>query len=394
MRTLTVFHMGGVGGPQRSLPQAMRWLAARGEVEFVVPEPGPTAEEFGELGPVSVRPYSTLTFPRGARDAARLARRLVRETAMFRAELGRRRPDLVVVVTTVVPTAVLAARLARVPAIVYAGELHDQGWRRRPLSRAWGALLTGATVLLADGVVCCSHAVARQFAHARRTPVVVAYPPVGEEYAGGDREAARARHGLEGAEPCVLVVGSVSRGRGQDTALRALPVLRERFPAARLVIAGTPHARAVDLAYADELRRLARELEVEDAVEFADADATSYGPRAMADLYAAADVVVNPARLAEAFGRVVPEALVAGTPVVSTTRGALPEVIRAGVDGLLVPPEDPGALAGAVARLVDDPGLAQRLVASGRRRVLERFGYEQDLAAWRSVLEPVAPARG
>lgn len=394
MRTLTVFHLGGVGGPQRSLPPMLRWLAARGPVEFAVPEPGATAEEFGEIGPVSVLPYSALTFPRGPREAARLARRLARETLMFRAELRRRRPDLVVVVTTVLPAALLGARLARVPAVVYAAELHDQRWRRRSLARLWAGLLTRITTLLADAVVCCSREVARQFAHARRTPVAVAYPPVGGEYAGGEREATRARHGLECARPCVAVVGSVSRGRGQDTALRALRVLRERLPDARLLMVGAPHPRAVDLEYADELRRLARELGVEDAVVFADTAATRYGPRAMADVYAAADVVVNPARLAEPFGRVVPEALVAGRPVVATSRGALPEVVRPGIDGLIVPPDDPGALAEAVARLVDDPALARRLVENGRRRVLERFDHEQDLAAWRSVLEPFVGARG
>jgi glycosyltransferase involved in cell wall biosynthesis len=114
---------------------------------------------------------------------------------------------------------------------------------------------------------------------------------------------------------------------------------------------------------------------------------------AMADLYAAADVVVNPARVSEAFGRVGAEALVAGRPVVASRVGAIPEVIRDGVDGLLVEPGDPGALTAAVTELMEDPARAAQLVESGRRRVLERFGYEQDLAAWRSVVEPVLTRR-
>jgi glycosyltransferase involved in cell wall biosynthesis len=254
-----------------------------------------------------------------------------------------------------------------------------------PLLRFWGGLLAVGTSLLSDGVVCCSTRVARQFPRWTRTPVAVAYPPVGEEYAGGERDATRAGLGLEDAAPCVLVVGSISRGRGQDVALRALPHIRERFPGARLVIVGEPHPRPVDLAFADELRGLAARLGIEEFVVFA-----SPVPD-VADLYAAADIVVNPARVPEAFGRVAPEALMAGRPVVASRVGAVPEVIRDGADGLLVEPDNAESLAGAVALLMDDPALSRRLVDSGRRRVVDRFGTEQDIAAWRGVLKKVIP---
>jgi glycosyltransferase involved in cell wall biosynthesis len=306
---------------------------------------------------------------------------------MFRGELRRRRPDLVIAVTTVLPSLLVAARLEGVPTVVYAAEVYTQPWKAAPLLRAWGALLATGTALLADGVVCCSELVARQFPRWTGTSLSVAYPPVGAEYEGGDRDSARSRHGVDAADPCIAVVGSVSRGRGQDVALRALARLLERFPGARLLIVGAPHKRAADLTFADELRALAAELGIEDAVVFTGTT------EAMADLYAAADVVVNPARFAEPFGRVAPEALVAGRPVVATRVGAIPEVLREGVDGLLVDPDDPEALATAVARLLDDPSLADRLVDSGRRRALERFGYDQDLLAWQAVVEPVLRRR-
>jgi glycosyltransferase involved in cell wall biosynthesis len=380
MRALAVFHLGGVTGPQRSLPQVLRWLAEEGSVEVIVPERGATEREYRELGPVSVLGYSALTYARGPREGARLARRLGREVRLFRRELRRRRPDLVVAVTTVLPAVVLAARLERVPVVVYAAELYEQRWKSAPLLRVWGGLLAAGTAVVADGVVCCSELVARQFPRRVGTPVAVAYPPVGPEYGYGDRDGARARYGVEGASPCIAVVGSISRGRGQDVALRALPRIRERHPDARLMVVGAPHPRPVDLAFADELRALTRSLGVEDAVVFAEPTT------AMADVYAAADVVVNPARFAEPFGRVAPEALMAGRPVVASRVGAIPEVIRDGVDGLLVAPDDPAALAAAVARATD-PAEAARLVEAGRARVIERFGYQQDLDAWRRVVE-------
>jgi hypothetical protein len=66
-----------------------------------------------------------------------------------------------------------------------------------------------------------------------------------------------------------------------------------------------------------------------------------------------------------------------GVPVVATTGGALPEVVGTdGETGLLVPPNDPGALAGAIGRLLDDPHLRARLGDAGRQRVLGRFTWE------------------
>jgi glycosyltransferase involved in cell wall biosynthesis len=371
-----------VGGPHRSLVQAMGWLAERGSVDFVVPEPGAAATTYGELGPVAVGRYGALVYARGTRERLRLARGLIRDVRTFRHELRRRRPDVVIAVTTVLPAVVVAARLERVRSVVYAAEVYAQDWKGSLALRLWGTLLAGATASLADGVVCCSQTVADQFRFAsRRTRLEVAYPPIGEDYADGDRRRGRERYGLGDTRPVIAVVGNLSRGRGQDVALRALPLVRRSLPEARLLVVGLPHPRPVDREYAAELRRLADELGVAGDVVFAPPT------DAMADVYAAADVVVNPARFAEPFGRVAPEALVAGRPVVASRVGALPEVIRDGVDGLLVAPDDPAQLAAAVIRCIDDPDAAARMVESGRRRVRERFGHEQDLAAWTAVLE-------
>jgi glycosyltransferase involved in cell wall biosynthesis len=377
MRTLVVFHLGGMTGPQRSLLGVARWLGEQGAVEFIVPDHGPTEDEYRELGRVSVLNYAALSYAHGPSEGVALARRLGREVRLFRRELRERQPDLVVAVTTVLPPLVLAARLERIPVVVYAAELHESS----SLRRFWGAILTFGTAVLADGLVCCSELVARQFPRRIRTALAVAYPPVGAGPGGGDREAARARYGVEDARPCIAVIGSISRGRGQDVALRALPAIRDRHPDARLLIVGAPHPRQVDLEFARSLRALAAELELGDAVVYAEPT------DAIAEVYAAADLVVNPARHPEAFGRVAAEALVAGTPVVATRVGAIPEALRDGVDCVLVMPGDSGALAAAVIRLLGDPERAARMVEAGRGRVLERFGHGQDLAAWRTVVE-------
>jgi glycosyltransferase involved in cell wall biosynthesis len=387
IRSLAVFHLGGVGGATRSMAGVMAWLRERGTVEFIVPEPGAAAAQYGELGDVMIASYTALTYARGPRALVGAVRRLFADVRLFRGELRRRRPDLVVAVTTVLPAVLIAARLERVPSVVWAAELYGQRWKGAPALRLWGTLLARSTEWLSDGIVSCSVAVSRQFPARGGKPHAVAYPPVGAEYAHGDRARGRARHGLTDSVLCLAVVGNLSRGRGQDVAIRAMPLIRQRCPTARLLIVGAAHPRPADLAYREELVALADSLDLAEAVRF------EQPTDEMADVYAAADVVVNPARFEEPFGRVAPEALMAGRPVVATRVGGIPETIRDGVDGLLVPREDPAALAEAVCRIVADPALAKRFVANGREAVVARFGHEQDVAAWKSVLEAVLAAR-
>ncbi|WP_242424866.1 glycosyltransferase, partial [Frankia sp. EI5c] len=117
----------------------------------------------------------------------------------------------------------------------------------------------------------------------------------------------------------------------------------------------------------------------------------------MVDLLRSAEVAVVPS-LYEGFSLPAVEEMSCGLPLVATTAGALPEV--AGPNGeaaLLVPPGDPGALAGAIGTLLDDPDLRARMGAAGRRRVEERFSwkaaaagtaawYEREIAAVRAAV--------
>ncbi len=96
----------------------------------------------------------------------------------------------------------------------------------------------------------------------------------------------------------------------------------------------------------------------------------------LAVLYGEAEVAVVPS-LYEGFSLPAIEAMACGVAVVATTGGALPEVVGTdGETGLLVAPDDPAALAGAISRLLDDPALRARLGAAGRVRVMSRFTWE------------------
>jgi glycosyltransferase involved in cell wall biosynthesis len=99
-----------------------------------------------------------------------------------------------------------------------------------------------------------------------------------------------------------------------------------------------------------------------------------------------ADVLVLPS-LAEGFGLVLIEAMAAGVPVVATDVPGIRDVVSDGVNGLLVPPKSPQALAGAIGRVLSDRALRQMLVGNGSRIVRERFTWQQVLPMYRSLLE-------
>ncbi|MEO2166939.1 MAG: glycosyltransferase, partial [bacterium] len=96
-------------------------------------------------------------------------------------------------------------------------------------------------------------------------------------------------------------------------------------------------------------------------------------------ILAAADLLVVPSTCPESFGLATREAFLAGRPVLSTDRGALPESVHEGEDGLLVPAEDPAALAASLRRLIEEEGLLARLsmgAATARPRTMDDYAAE------------------
>jgi glycosyltransferase involved in cell wall biosynthesis len=147
--------------------------------------------------------------------------------------------------------------------------------------------------------------------------------------------------------------------------VEALAKVRTERDAHLVVVGKRPEGGPV----AEAIRRLG----LEDAVEFRG----GIDDAAFVDLVRSAQVACVPS-LYEGFSLPAAEAMATGTPLVATTGGAIPEV--AGPDGetcLAVPPGDPGALAAALGRLLDEPELRARIGAAGRARVLERFTWRR-----------------
>jgi len=175
----------------------------------------------------------------------------------------------------------------------------------------------------------------------------------------------------------LLAVGRLERQKGFDVLLDAMPAVLAAHPAARLTIVGEGRERA-------RLEQRIRRLGLEGSVELA-------GWREdVGELLRGATLLVHPSRW-EGFGLVLLEAMSAGTPVVATDVGAIPEVVQRDATGLIVPPSDPAAIAEAVTRLLSEPEVARAMGRRGRRRVTEVFApasmAAETAAVYRDALE-------
>ena len=162
--------------------------------------------------------------------------------------------------------------------------------------------------------------------------------------------------------PVVLFLGRLERRKGVADAVRAFARVAERHPAARLVLAGASGDSRFEPTRAQLLGLLPET--VRDRVVW-------LGHVADASLYRGireATVAICPSPW-EGFGNVALEIKAAGTPLVCTTGSGFDDFCIDGVDSLMVPPADPPALADAIGRLLDDPGLAAALAQAASERV-------------------------
>jgi glycosyltransferase involved in cell wall biosynthesis len=189
-----------------------------------------------------------------------------------------------------------------------------------------------------------------------------------------ERDELRREAGLTDDAVCILALVSLVRRKGLDVLLEAISRLEAKRSAV-FWIAGEGPER-------DALERRSRELGLEQRVRF-------LGRREdRADLLAACDALVLPSRL-EGLGVAALEAMACGRAVVASRVGGLAESVVDDVTGLLVPPADATALAGALERIVSDAALRQRLGAAGPGRIAESYGAEQMTEAYERVYADV-----
>ena len=351
MRVLHVHRIGGIGGSERHLLTLLPSLAERGvDIRFLgLDDPSRAPEPFYEQLSVS---FERVPAPRD-----------VDPLLALRVAGAVRRVDPDVVHTHLVHADVYGALSARK---LVSTKHNDDPFRAGPFRFVERALARRAA-----RVIAITDALARFQVESvgipQRKLVTIHYGLDEPPPAWGDNPADE----VPADAKILLSVCRLEQQKGIDVAIRALAEVRKRRPDVVLVVLGEGAERP-------RLARLARDLDVPVYLPGRMPDVASWLQRA--------SVLVHPVRW-EGFGLAVLEAMLAGLPVVATDVSSLPELVVDGETGLLVPAEDPAALAGSIERAL---GEAHRFGEAGRRRAQEHFSVarmtDATLEVYRKVL--------
>jgi len=363
-----------LGGSEKQSIEVARQLAINGWEVTVgcLRQGGPLKARVGEMGmPLVEFHVGSLLTPAAV-------------TQLLRATLFIRRQRFQVVQANdlysnlfVIP----AAWLARVPIIISSRRDLSHWWWYTPLKRR----ILHAIQRLSTWVIVNSEAVRRDLIETdgfdpNRIRVV---------HNGIDVDGYKQQHhgtktgcfvGLPSAYKLIVMVANMHiLVKGHRNLIAAAQTVCREYPNAQFILVGDGQQRAF-------LEAETRAVGLDDSVIF-------LGYRTdIPELLSYCDVGVL-ASTAEGLPNAILEYMAAGLPVVATKVGGVPEVVQDGVSGLLVPPEDSAALAGALLRLLRDEQFAQRLGKAGRQHVTDKFNFNLVLHSLNKIYSEHPPAR-
>lgn len=407
-RILYLHHGGGLGGAPLSLLYLLRQLDRRKyEPVVLCLRPGPVVEMLHGAGiethvarGLSDFSHTTLEWYGGA-ELWRLPGQLARlwpSAAAARRYLRQFRPDLVHLNSSALVAGALAARAEKIPLVWHIREPLADGYFG--VRRAW----LRRQVARADRVIAISQYDASRLTPSDRIRVIYNFVDFAVFDRRLDANAARAKLGLTPAQHVVAMLGGVARPKGTLTFVRALPLVRQAVSNAestfsvRFLVVGPP-PRVGD---SRPLKALAKRLLAADAYDRAVMAAGSesiaggylrfLGLRSdIPQILAATDLLVFPSAVPH-FARPVIEAGAMAKPVVASRLGGPDELVVDGETGLLVPPEDPWALAEAVTRVLTTPDLARTFGEAGYARARQLFDAETNARATFAVYDEILGA--
>ncbi|MBN1439868.1 MAG: glycosyltransferase family 4 protein [Anaerolineales bacterium] len=378
MRVLFLHGVGDLYGASRCLVRLASALREDGhEVEVWLPDAGPIVTKLESAGVACELAPELRGITRNTYHRRRSLIHFLSESPGRILSLSRKiraaRPDVVHTNMATLVTAGLAARLSGRPHLWHVREWFGE------FSREW-VIFQWLLRVCSDRIVCISKTVADQFHPVIRKKTRIIYDGLSDSeiqaVSQARVQAFKSKFGLE-RHPAVGVVGRIKwKRKGQEVFLRAASLLRNEFPQTRFLCIGSPFPGNED--HLESLQRLAAELGMNHMwIVTGDVDENLAA-------IAALDILVHPPCQPEPFGMVVTEAMALGKPVIGSDLGGIKEQVENNRTGLLIPPNDPPALAEAIKILLNNETLRLTMGARGRARCRECFSWE---SFYRSMLE-------
>lgn len=275
------------------------------------------------------------------------------------------------------------AKMARIPVVLSSIRSPDP-WRKW-----YHVLIDRLTLVWADYFVSNSKAgrqsrIEREKYPAERIRVIYNGIPNVPQFSVQEKEAFREKYRVEGkAYPVISHVANLRVMKGHREALQSIPELKKIFPDIVFLFAGRDDSRS-------EIPNLAKTLGVDKNVRF-----LGYCPEP-AEVLAISNAFILPSYW-EGCPASLLEAMACGLPCVATGVGGIPEIIRDGENGLLVPPEDHSALAGAVISLFKNQEHCKKIAESAFQTFQNRFHIDRMVREYESLYEELidkCPAAG
>lgn len=269
----------------------------------------------------------------------------------------------------------VAAKLCGIPFVPWLQDYPTNIWIR--------AMLQLILKFTASVIVVNSRSTEKMYAGDRKitSKTTLIYPPTEMRLFNPDISPIKVKKelGLSDNYPIVGLIGHINPVKGHTVFIEAAKYVIEQFPAARfLIIGGIVFHK--DVAYANQLKKLAREKRLTNEVVF-------LGFRSdVPEIIASLDIFVL-ASLTEPFGKVVVEAMAMKKPVVATRVGGVPEIIEHGKSGILIPPGDAMTLAEAITKVAKDENRARKIGVVGRRTVIRKFNLGNFLQRFERVFD-------
>lgn len=279
----------------------------------------------------------------------------------------------------------LAAKMAGVPVIIhtvhgFAFHPYEKFWRRKifvfleRLSSRW----CDAMIAISDALI--DWAIKEKICNKNKLFRIYSGIETDKFSCKVDIKAIRAEFGIKDEESVVGEVAKLWRGKGQEVLINAVPEILKSIPNLKVMFVGEGELEK-------ELKNIAENLNITDKIIFA-------GFRTdMPEVNSIMDIACLPS-LWEGMGRSILEAMACGKPVVASKVGGIVDLVKDGINGILVPPGDSKELASAIIKLLKDKELRLMMGEQARKTIDERFSAKKMVSDIESVYAGLLKRKG
>jgi len=271
----------------------------------------------------------------------------------------------------------IASRLTKTPLVLHGG-LHPTdtwGFERKVIYR----LIEKCAAYIANTTYERDFLIAKGIQPQKIHVIGVGTDP--EKFAQASGATVKAKYQLDGS-PVIAFVGQQGGHKGIETLIQAMPLVWQKVPEAKLIIAGsrTNYSLVLDKMIKNLKAKAKNVIKIDNIDD-----------SLKKEVLAACDIFASPSGF-ESFGITYLEAWAAGKPVIGTRQGAIPTVIQEGEDGLLIDYKDYRELAGVILELLHDTRLRLKLGENGQKKVRQRYTWSKIAKKFRLVYQRVVSA--